>query len=147
MRWSPKAPPYHQNALMFPLPSPPPAQNQYMQETSLGELVFVRIHAGPVLALTRIQENIFEDHFLHISRILAGIQFGANTCRACIRSRTNTGKYSWRIIYVLVSCQGVHFAVALQVSVNFCAVSLVVVYCGGWFWQLVAVWLLRWLLG
>ena len=48
------------------------------------------------------------DHFPHISQILEGIHFGANTCRACIRTRANTGKYSWRIIYVLVSCQGVH---------------------------------------
>ena len=31
-----------------------------MQETILGELISVRIHAGPVFALARIQENIFE---------------------------------------------------------------------------------------
>ena len=36
-----------------------------------------------------------------------GNSLGANTCRACIRTRANTGKYSWRIIYVFVSCQGV----------------------------------------
>ena len=36
-----------------------------------------------------------------------GINFGANTRGACIRTRANTGKYSWQIIYVLVSCQGV----------------------------------------
>ena len=41
----------------------PPAQNQYMQETILGELIFARIHAGPVFALARIQENIFEEVF------------------------------------------------------------------------------------
>ena len=41
----------------------PPAQNQYMQEKNLGELIFVRIHAGPVFALARIQENIFEESF------------------------------------------------------------------------------------
>ena len=35
---------------------------------------------------------------------------GANTCRACIRIRVNTGKYSWGIIYILVSCQGVIFS-------------------------------------
>ena len=46
-------------------------------------------------------------HFLHISQIVEGFHFGANTCRACIRTRANTGKHSWRIIYVLVSCQGV----------------------------------------
>ena len=28
------------------------------------------------------------------------INFGANTCGACIGARANTGKYSWRIIYV-----------------------------------------------
>ena len=37
----------------------PPAQNQYMQEKIPGELIFPRIHAGPVFALARIQENIF----------------------------------------------------------------------------------------
>ena len=47
------------------------------------------------------------NHSPHIGQILEGIHFGANTCRACIRTRANTGNYSWRIIYVLVSCQGV----------------------------------------
>ena len=41
----------------------PPAQNQYMQEKFLGELIFARIHAGPVFALARIQETIFEEVF------------------------------------------------------------------------------------
>ena len=36
---------------------------------------------------------------------LGGINFAANTCGACIRTQANTGKYAWRIIYVLVSCQ------------------------------------------
>ena len=78
-----------------------------MQEKFLGELIFARIPAGPVFALARIQENVFEDHCPHIGQILEGIHFGANTCRACIRTRANTGKYSWRTIYVLVACQGV----------------------------------------
>ena len=34
-----------------------------MQEKNLGELLFARIHAGPVFALARIQENIFEELF------------------------------------------------------------------------------------
>ena len=42
----------------------PPAQNQYMQEKHLGELILARIHAGPVFALARIQENILEELFL-----------------------------------------------------------------------------------
>ena len=33
-------------------------------------------------------------------------RFGAKTCGACIRTRVNTGRYSWRILYVWVSCQG-----------------------------------------
>ena len=41
----------------------PPAQNQYMQEKILGELIFPRMHAGPVFALARIQENILEESF------------------------------------------------------------------------------------
>ena len=41
----------------------PPAQNQYMQEKILGELIFARIHAGPAFALARIQENIVEGSF------------------------------------------------------------------------------------
>ena len=43
-------------------------------------------------------------HFLHI---LGGIHCGANTCRACICTRADTKINSWRIICVLVSCQGV----------------------------------------
>ena len=39
----------------------PRAQNQYVQEKNLGELIFARMHAGPIFALARIQvqENIF----------------------------------------------------------------------------------------
>ena len=35
-----------------------------MQEKILEELIFARIHVGPVFALARIQENIFEELFL-----------------------------------------------------------------------------------
>ena len=79
-----------------------------MQEKFLGELIFARIHAAPVFALARIQENslVFRGAIFLISRqFWGGVHFGANTCRACIRTRANTGKYSWGIIYVLVSCQ------------------------------------------
>ena len=106
----------------------PPAQNRYMQEKNLEELFFARIHVGPVFALVRIQENIVEELFLKYVFALwlcidivpvfahpwcqyinyfGGINFGANTCGTCIHTRANTGKYFWRIIYVLVSCQGV----------------------------------------
>ena len=56
-----------------------------MQEKILGEYFF--------------REYMY---FLHISQILEGNYFGAYTCRACIRTRANTGKYFWGIIYVLV---------------------------------------------
>ena len=78
-----------------------------MQEKILGELIFARIHVGPVLALREYRKIFLRDHFPHISQVLEGIHSGANTCRACICTRANTGKYSRRIIYVLVSCQGV----------------------------------------
>ena len=43
--------------------------------------------------IVTIYRKIFlRDHFPHISQILEGIHFGANTCRACIRTRANTGK-------------------------------------------------------
>ena len=94
----------------------PPAQNQYMQEKVLGELIFERIHVGPVFA--REYRKIFSrNHFPHISQILEGIHFSAlsaNTCRACIRTRASTGKNSWQIIYVLVSCQGVMLLAKLK---------------------------------
>ena len=78
-----------------------------MQDKILGELIFREYMRG-LYSLSREYRKIFlRDHFLHISQILEGIHFGANTCRACIRTRGNTGKYFWGIIYVLVSCQGV----------------------------------------
>ena len=46
------------------LPHYPPAQNQYMQEKILEELIFAHMHVGPVFALTQIQENMFEELFL-----------------------------------------------------------------------------------
>ena len=56
---------------------------------------------------SREYRKIFlRDHFPHISQILDGLHIGANTCHTCIRTRTNTGDNSWRIIYVLVLCQG-----------------------------------------
>ena len=41
----------------------PPAQNQYMQEIILEELIFAHMHVGPVFALTQIQEKMFENYF------------------------------------------------------------------------------------
>ena len=35
-----------------------------MQENSAGELIFARVHAGPVFTLTRIQTNISMNAFL-----------------------------------------------------------------------------------
>ena len=43
-----------------------------MQEKILGELIFARIHAGPVFALPRIQENIFEEVFPEYSAKFLG---------------------------------------------------------------------------
>ena len=50
---------------------------------------------------------LLRSNFRHISHIWGGVHVGANTRRACIRTRANTGRYSWGIIYALVSCQGV----------------------------------------
>ena len=63
-----------------------------MQEKILGELIFARIHAGPVFASREYRKIFLRDHFPHISQILEGSHFGANTCRACIRTCANTGK-------------------------------------------------------
>ena len=38
----------------------PPGTKPIHEEIILGELIFVQIHAGPVFALARKQENIFE---------------------------------------------------------------------------------------
>ena len=66
------------------------------------------VHAGPAFALARIQETTLEESFPHISQILEGIHFGANACRACIRTRANTGNNSWQVYFVLLSCQQAH---------------------------------------
>ena len=75
---------------------------------------------------SREYRKIFlRDHFPHISQILEGLHFCASTCCACIRTHANTGKYSWRIIYVLVSCQGVIFyRCRLRIPRNFGSVTL-----------------------
>ena len=97
----------------------PAAQNRYMQEKILEELIFARIHVGPVFALVRIQEiflrNYFRNMYSHFGPALCidivpvfahpwcqyinvfwgGINFGASTCGTCIHTRANTGKYSW----------------------------------------------------
>ena len=43
----------------------------------IGELIFARMHAGPVFALTRIQKIVSRDHFPRVSQILEGIHLGA----------------------------------------------------------------------
>ena len=40
-----------------------------MQENVWGELVYARIHAGPVFALARMQKFIFEESFPHICQV------------------------------------------------------------------------------
>ena len=85
----------------------PPAQNQYMQEKNLGELFFREYMRGLYSHSREYRKIFLRSHFLHGSQILEGNYFGAYTCRACIRIRANTGKYSRGIIYVVVSCQGV----------------------------------------
>ena len=82
--------------------------NQYMQEKIPGELIFARIHAGPVFALARIQENIFEEVFPEYFAKLLG-EFTRCEYMPRLYSGCEYRKYSWRIIYVLVSCQGVVF--------------------------------------
>ena len=57
-------------------------------------------------------------------KIFLGNNFVANTCGTCIRTRANTGKYSWRIIYVLVSCQGVFLLVVGDFSAKFWQIKL-----------------------
>ena len=60
------------------------------KERNLGESIFARLHAGPVFALARLQDIFLINNFPHNSQILEGIHLGANTCRACIRTRANT---------------------------------------------------------
>ena len=85
----------------------PPAQNQYLQDKILSEVIFGRIHAGPVFALARYRKTVLRNHVPHLIQVLEEIHVGANTCRARVLPHAVTGKYSWRIICVLVSCQGV----------------------------------------
>ena len=63
----------------------------------------MREYMWGLYSLLRDYRKIFlRDHFPHISQSLEGIHFRANACRACIHTRANTRKYSWRII----SCIG-----------------------------------------
>ena len=72
-----------------------------------GNYFFLRIHVGPGFATRANTENRFEESFsAYLRHVLGGTHFGANTCRICVCTHTNTGNTSWRIIYVLVSCQG-----------------------------------------
>ena len=53
-----------------------------------------------------ILEESFSEYF---AKILGN---SPHTRRACTCTRVNTGKHSWRIIYVLASCQGVNVSIA-----------------------------------
>ena len=75
---------------------------------NLGELIFVRIHAGPVFALARNTGNILEEAFPeYFAKFLGEFARCEYMPRLYSHPRKNR-KYSRRIIYVLVSsCQGV----------------------------------------
>ena len=73
----------------------------------LGNYCFCEYMRGLYSHSREYRKIFLRSHLLHVSQILEENYFGAYTCRACIRTRANTGKYSWGIIYVLVSCQGV----------------------------------------
>ena len=59
-----------------------------------------------------------------MSQILEGVHFGASTCLACVRTRSNTGEKSWRNIYVLVQISfepgfGAYQGLAQKIKVPF----------------------------
>ena len=65
-------------------------------------------------------------HLRNFSRIQAPLNqtplrlppnFGANACGACIHTQANPRKYSWLIIYVLISCQGVLNLLAVAILI------------------------------
>ena len=91
-------------------PKHAPAQNQHMQETFLEEFIIARIHAQPVFALARIKETAFEE-FLPENVLPFRCQYMSRLFAHLCENRKN----SWRIIYVLVSCQGVRFG-----GIEFC---------------------------
>ena len=80
----------------------PPAQNQYMQEHIIGELILAQIHAGGLLSNScEYREIIFEEFFSACLReILEGIHFGANTCPSCILTRANTGQNPGEVLCI-----------------------------------------------
>ena len=90
-----------------PLNLPPGTKPIHAGKNSWGINFFCEYMRGLYSHSREYRKIFLRSHFLHISQILEGNYFGAYTCRACIRTRANTGKNSWRIIYVLVSCQGV----------------------------------------
>ena len=84
-----------------------------MQETILGELIFAPIHAGPVFALARIQEKMFEELFstyLPNSKNLGGelVSVRVHAAPVFAPARIRHENIPWRIMYALVSCQGGH---------------------------------------
>ena len=85
----------------------PPAQNQYMQEKILGN-DFLREYMRGLYSHSREYRKIFlRRYFPSILQKMIGEFTRCEYMPPCIRTRANTGKYSWRIIYVSVSCQGV----------------------------------------
>ena len=85
-----------------------------MQETILWESIFARTHAGPLFALARIQEDIFEELFSeYFCQTLRGIHVSANT-----------GKAPGELFYVSVSGRGVQEISPLREFQEFCAIAV-----------------------
>ena len=79
-----------------------------MQEKFLRELMFARIHAGPVFASREYRKIFLRDHFPHISQVLERIHFGREYMLRLYSHLREYRKYFWGIIFrILVSCQGV----------------------------------------
>ena len=60
------------------------------------------------------------DRFPHISQILEGIHFGANSCHTCIQTRAIEYRKLFLANYILVSCQGVPTWKFPQLSAESC---------------------------
>ena len=61
-----------------------------IQQTTFGELFSGAIQENPVIAPGQLPPGTKP---IHAGKISWGINFCANTCGACIRTRANTGKY------------------------------------------------------
>ena len=89
----------------------PPAQNQYMQGNILANQSLREYMRGLYSHSREYRKRLFSNYFLNALQNIGGEFISMRIHAAIVFAPSQIQEQFWRIIYVLVSCQGVFHAI------------------------------------